>query len=116
MLLLSAQALQCYECKIGFWNLCYTTKTTCDTGEHCFSGVGKAAGFMDIKTKGCLNMAQCNKTEDVNFPASENSTKLYSMTKTCCDTDLCNAAPGLPTTPGLTLALASVTAVFLALV
>lgn len=36
------QALQCYKCKVGFWNLCITTKDTCDNGEHCFSGVGQA--------------------------------------------------------------------------
>lgn len=36
------QALECYKCKLGFWNLCLTTKTTCENGEHCFSGVGKA--------------------------------------------------------------------------
>lgn len=39
---ISVQALQCYECKIGLWNLCLTGKTTCESGEHCFSGVGKA--------------------------------------------------------------------------
>lgn len=36
------QALECYNCKLGFFSLCITTKKTCDSGEHCFSGVGKA--------------------------------------------------------------------------
>lgn len=39
---ISGQALQCYKCKLGFWNLCITTKTTCEEGEHCYSGVGTA--------------------------------------------------------------------------
>ncbi|XP_051247592.1 sperm acrosome membrane-associated protein 4 [Dicentrarchus labrax] len=108
------QALQCYECKIGFWNLCLTTKTTCKSGEQCFSGVGKAAGFVDIKTKGCLAVADCNQTKEVNFPTSGSNTTVYSMTKTCCNNDLCNAAPGLPGTSGLSLALATIAALFVA--
>ncbi|XP_068431898.1 sperm acrosome membrane-associated protein 4-like [Clinocottus analis] len=105
------QSLQCYKCTIGFGDLCITTKTTCDAGEHCYSGVGKAAGFVDIKMKGCLAVAMCNKTEDANFPASSSNTTIYTMTKTCCNTNLCNAAPG---TSGLSLALATVTALFMA--
>lgn len=109
------QALQCYKCKVGFWDLCITTKTTCENGEQCFSGVGKAAGFVDIKTKGCLIKAECNQTKDVNFPSSSSSnTTVYTMTKTCCDTDLCNKAPGLPGVSGLPLALATITALFVA--
>lgn len=108
------QALQCYKCKVGFWDLCITTKTTCENGEQCFSGVGKAAGFVDIKTKGCLIKAECNQTKDVNFPSSSSNTTVYTMTKTCCDTDLCNKAPGLPGVSGLPLALATITALFVA--
>ncbi|KAM9838462.1 prostate stem cell antigen-like [Aulostomus maculatus] len=108
------QALQCYECKLGFWNLCITTKETCSEGEHCFSGTGKAAKFMDIKMKGCLAEAECNKTEQVNFPSSSSNSTLYKMTKTCCNTDLCNAAPGLPGSSGLPLVLATITAVLMA--
>ncbi|XP_030268808.1 sperm acrosome membrane-associated protein 4-like [Sparus aurata] len=107
------QALQCYKCKIGIGELCFTSKTTCESGEQCFSGVGTAVGFVDIKSKGCLAVADCNKTKEVQFPgATANSTTAYSMTKTCCNTDLCNAAPGLPS--GLSLALATVTALFVA--
>ncbi|XP_008289768.1 sperm acrosome membrane-associated protein 4-like [Stegastes partitus] len=107
------QALQCYKCDIGIGDICLTSKTTCGSGEHCFNGVGKAAGFLDIKMKGCLKEAECNKTEQVNFPSSGNTT-VYAMTKTCCDTDLCNAAPGLPGTPGLSLAFAAISAVLMA--
>ncbi|XP_077446456.1 sperm acrosome membrane-associated protein 4-like [Stigmatopora argus] len=88
------QALQCYECKIGFWNLCITNKVMCAQGERCFSGKGKAAGFVDVSMKGCLALKKCNTTEDVNFPSSSNSS-IYKMTKTCCIGDLCNAAPGV---------------------
>ncbi|XP_070777752.1 sperm acrosome membrane-associated protein 4-like [Enoplosus armatus] len=109
------QALQCYKCSLGIGDLCITTKTTCDSGEQCFSGVGKAVGFVDIKRKGCLKVSECNQTKEVNFPATDaNSTTLYTMTKTCCETDLCNAAPGLPGHSGLSLAFAIVTALFVA--
>ncbi|XP_029920265.1 prostate stem cell antigen-like [Myripristis murdjan] len=105
-------ALQCYKCDIGIGKLCITSKTTCAQGELCFSGEGKAAGFMNIKMKGCLEVAKCNKTENVDFPTQDNTT-IYSMTKTCCDTDLCNAAPGLPRSTALPLTLATLTAVFM---
>uniref|UniRef100_A0A669BVS0 Uncharacterized protein n=1 Tax=Oreochromis niloticus TaxID=8128 RepID=A0A669BVS0_ORENI len=62
-----------------------------------------------IKMKGCLAVANCNMTNDVTF--GTNST-VYKMTKTCCNTDLCNAAPGVPGIPTLTLALATISAVF----
>ncbi|XP_051526806.1 prostate stem cell antigen-like [Myxocyprinus asiaticus] len=89
------QALQCYECKLGFGSLCITTKKTCDVGQQCYSGVGTAAGLVDIKRKGCLEVAKCNLTETLNFPANS-STQVYRMNKTCCSTDLCNSAMGHP--------------------
>ncbi|XP_072304263.1 sperm acrosome membrane-associated protein 4-like [Eucyclogobius newberryi] len=103
--------LRCYECTLGLGSLCLTTETTCKVGEQCFSGKGKAAG-VTVTMKGCLAVAECNKTTDVNFPSSGNTT-IYKMTKTCCDSNLCNSAPaGLP--GALQLALLSLTAVFAA--
>nr|XP_061808335.1 sperm acrosome membrane-associated protein 4-like [Nerophis lumbriciformis] len=104
------QALQCYECKIGFWNLCITKTVTCAEGERCFSGKGKAAGFVDVSMKGCLKLNKCNSTEDVNFPSSSNTT-IYKMTKTCCLGNLCNAAPGVSSSA---LVLSTVAALLMA--
>nr|XP_046272873.1 protein Bouncer [Scatophagus argus] len=106
------QALQCYKCKLGLWDLCLTTKVTCESGEQCFSGVGTAASFVDVKMKGCLAVAECNQTKEVNFPSSDSNSTVYKMMKTCCNTDLCNTAPGLPGTSGLSLAVATFTALF----
>ncbi|XP_053302083.1 protein Bouncer [Pleuronectes platessa] len=107
------QALQCYKCTLGIGSLCLTSETKCAAGEHCFSGVGEAAGFMDIKTKGCLAEAKCNRTSTTTLPGDSNTT-VYTMLKTCCNTDLCNGAPGLPGASGLSLGLATVTALLMA--
>ncbi|KAK5613529.1 hypothetical protein CRENBAI_020439 [Crenichthys baileyi] len=106
------QALQCYRCDLGIWSLCITSKTTCETDEHCFNGVGNSA-VLKIKMKGCLKVSECNKTEDVNFPQTSN-TSFYSMTKTCCNTDLCNVAPGLPGASGLSLAAVTISSLLAA--
>ncbi|KAM8841355.1 lymphocyte antigen-6, epidermis isoform 2-T2 [Spinachia spinachia] len=104
------QALQCYECKFGLGDLCATSKVTCASGERCFKGVGEAAGVLKVKMMGCLAVDLCNKTTDTTFPGSSNTT-IYKIVKTCCTTDLCNAAPG---TSRLSLALATIAALFVA--
>ncbi|KAM9776753.1 lymphocyte antigen-6, epidermis isoform 2-T2 [Syngnathus typhle] len=104
------QALECYECKIGFWNLCVTKKVTCQAGEHCFRGSGKAAGFVTVSMKGCLVKDECNKTSDVNFPSNTNTT-IYKRTKTCCNSNLCNSAPRISNGP---LVLATISALLMA--
>ncbi|XP_059205083.1 sperm acrosome membrane-associated protein 4 [Centropristis striata] len=106
------QALECYSCKIGVGNICITTKKTCKAGELCYSGVGTAATFLEIKKKGCLEEAMCNKTSETTLPESLSNTTIYTITKTCCEGNLCNAAPGL--TSGLSLTLASIIALFMA--
>ncbi|XP_010898768.3 sperm acrosome membrane-associated protein 4 [Esox lucius] len=105
-------ALQCYKCDLGIWNLCLTSSVTCSSGQQCFSGVGTAAGFVDIKTKGCLALGSCNQTTTTSFPAGSNTT-VYSLTKTCCNYDLCNGAPGLPRATFLTLALGTLITLFM---
>lgn len=71
------------------------------------------AKFVDVKLKGCLELAKCNQTEQVNYPTDKPNATVYTMTKTCCSTDLCNASPGLPGASGLSLAL-TITALFVA--
>ncbi|XP_037651461.1 protein Bouncer [Sebastes umbrosus] len=108
------QTLQCYKCIIGIGDVCITSKTDCAVGEQCFSGEGKAANVISIKMKGCLEVAKCNKTEQTTIPGTSSNATVYTITKTCCDTPLCNVAPGLPGTSALSLALATVTALFAA--
>ncbi|MEQ2161272.1 hypothetical protein GOODEAATRI_008074, partial [Goodea atripinnis] len=69
--------------------------------------------LLKIKMKGCLKVSECNKTKDTNFPPTSNTT-IYSMTKTCCNTDLCNVAPGLPGASGLSLAAVTISSLLAA--
>lgn len=38
----SGQTLDCFQCELGFWDMCHTTKTNCSAGEQCFVGIGVA--------------------------------------------------------------------------
>ncbi|XP_051728863.1 lymphocyte antigen 6 complex locus protein G6d [Ctenopharyngodon idella] len=104
------QSLECYDCKLGLGSLCYTTKKTCDAGQQCFSGLGTAVGFVDIKMKGCLEVSKCNKTEQETL-FSNSSAKIYQITKTCCSTDLCNSALGHFS--AVSMAFTTITSVFM---
>ena len=69
------------------------------------------ADVLDVKTLGCVPAEECEVVTRVEiFP----QTTIYTMTRSCCDTDLCNASPSLPLTSRLPLALAALTAMLLA--
>ena len=53
-------------------------------------------------------MAECNKTSSYNLPGTTNAT-VYAVTKTCCDSDLCNAASNLVHLNTFPLALLTLT-------
>uniref|UniRef100_A0A8C6V2B5 UPAR/Ly6 domain-containing protein n=1 Tax=Neogobius melanostomus TaxID=47308 RepID=A0A8C6V2B5_9GOBI len=87
-------SLECFRCDLGFWDACYTLKTNCSHTERCYTGRGKAADVLDVKTLGCLFT---NKT-------------IFIMTKHCCDTPLCNSACRHPTNLLLWVFLMALTA------
>ncbi|XP_034030733.1 sperm acrosome membrane-associated protein 4-like [Thalassophryne amazonica] len=83
------ELLGCFRCDLGFWDACYTTKTNCSIGEHCYTGRGKAADLLDVKTLGCVKAEECDVVTAVEL--YDNKT-IFVMTKHCCNTPFCNAA------------------------
>uniref|UniRef100_A0AAQ5ZVR7 UPAR/Ly6 domain-containing protein n=1 Tax=Amphiprion ocellaris TaxID=80972 RepID=A0AAQ5ZVR7_AMPOC len=86
-------SLECFRCDLGFWDACYTTETNCSTGELCFTGRGRAANSLDVKTLGCVKAEECGVETTVEL--FSNNT-IFVMTKHCCDTPFCNSAHKLP--------------------
>ncbi|CAL8290804.1 unnamed protein product [Merluccius merluccius] len=83
------ELLECFRCDLGFWDTCYTTTVFCSSGEKCFTGRGKAADILDVKTQGCVKTEECSAESTLElYP----NTTIYTMTKHCCDTPFCNAA------------------------
>jgi len=67
-------------------------------------------GLQVISSKGCLREVDCNNTRGIDY---RTYTWRVIPGGTCCDTDLCNAAPGLPTGAMLPLTLATITTVLM---
>ncbi|XP_030605013.1 lymphocyte antigen 6 complex locus protein G6d-like [Archocentrus centrarchus] len=84
--------LECFRCDLGFWDVCYTTEINCSLGERCYTGRGKAANSLDVKTLGCAKAEECNVEMKVDLFSNET---LFVMTKHCCDTPFCNSASKL---------------------
>uniref|UniRef100_A0A8C5NG91 UPAR/Ly6 domain-containing protein n=1 Tax=Gouania willdenowi TaxID=441366 RepID=A0A8C5NG91_GOUWI len=85
--------LTCFRCDLGFWDTCFTTETNCSLGERCFTGRGKAADVLDVKTLGCVKAEQCGVETTVELFSNET---IFIMTKHCCNTSFCNSAHALP--------------------
>ena len=83
----------------------------CFFGVKCVTSVCSLADVLDVKILGCVRAEECELVTRVEiFP----NMTFYTMTRSCCDTDLCNAAPSLPLITRLPLAMASLSAIFLA--
>uniref|UniRef100_A0A3Q3EP24 UPAR/Ly6 domain-containing protein n=1 Tax=Labrus bergylta TaxID=56723 RepID=A0A3Q3EP24_9LABR len=103
---LEHEVLKCFRCDLGFWDACYTTETNCSNKELCYTGRGKAADALDVKTLGCAKVEECGVETTVKlFP---NKTFVV-MTKHCCDTPFCNFAHKLPINTLLYLTMALLT-------
>ncbi|XP_023187347.1 sperm acrosome membrane-associated protein 4-like [Xiphophorus maculatus] len=98
--------LECFRCDLGFWDACYTTETNCSRGELCYTGRGKAADSLDIKTLGCAKAEECNAKTTVALFLNNT---IFIMTKSCCDTPFCNSAQELPIYTVFQITLAGLT-------
>ncbi|GAA6235551.1 sperm acrosome membrane-associated protein 4-like [Lates japonicus] len=98
----AGESLTCYTCKMGFKGKCLFTSTeTCSNSKpNCYWGslAFNVSRLMSLQTRGCLASSLCNRTETGAL-----LTAGYSVTRTCCSTDLCNGAthPQLPLTAAL---------------
>ncbi|XP_045900275.1 sperm acrosome membrane-associated protein 4-like [Micropterus dolomieu] len=98
--------LKCFYCDLGFWDACYTTETNCSLGERCYTGRGKAADTLDVKTLGCVKAEKCGVETMVELFSNKT---IFVMTKHCCDTPFCNSAHTLPTSTLFHLTVAVLT-------
>ncbi|XP_056335947.1 lymphocyte antigen-6, epidermis [Danio aesculapii] len=98
-----AEALTCNSCKVGILGKClYSSQVSCAASEtNCYtaSAVFNVTGFLSLSSSGCTS--NCNNTVGTILGAG------YSITKSCCITDLCNGASAvqLSTTAALSTAL-----------
>ncbi|XP_054874181.1 sperm acrosome membrane-associated protein 4-like isoform X1 [Amphiprion ocellaris] len=106
-LFVAVSSLTCNTCDVSILGYCAgTTPVTCTGNQNrCYSGIAKfSADLLNVHARGCIAAAACtNQTGSI-------LTLNYSITRTCCSTNLCNeAAPAqLPLSAGLCAALVAV--------
>ncbi|KAK1155253.1 sperm acrosome membrane-associated protein 4-like [Acipenser oxyrinchus oxyrinchus] len=82
------QALQCYKCNLGLFGICSKSKINCTgASDKCYNAEGKTGSLVVVQEKGCVPLASCNTT-DSNVAFQQ---VIYSMTKVCCEGELCNS-------------------------
>ncbi|XP_035762459.1 sperm acrosome membrane-associated protein 4-like isoform X2 [Neolamprologus brichardi] len=94
-------SLTCETCDFKILGYCMHTDPVNCTGSqtNCFTGVAKfnKISLLNIYERGCIEPAECrNETGSILYVN-------YTVTRTCCSTDLCNGATFI--LPGFTAAL-----------
>ncbi|KAL2080585.1 hypothetical protein ACEWY4_024378 [Coilia grayii] len=99
------EPLKCKKCSVGILGKClFSSQQACSNSEdRCYTGKAEfnITGVLGFETAGCLANSSC-----VNSTGSVLGVT-YTITRTCCSTDLCSAAstPHLPATTALSAAL-----------
>ncbi|CAB1321113.1 unnamed protein product [Coregonus sp. 'balchen'] len=70
-------------CLIRSTATCSTSKPNCYSGQAVFN----ISSFLSITHKGCLATASCNTTSNASILGAG-----YTISQTCCSTNLCNGA------------------------
>uniref|UniRef100_A0A7N9AXB9 UPAR/Ly6 domain-containing protein n=1 Tax=Mastacembelus armatus TaxID=205130 RepID=A0A7N9AXB9_9TELE len=98
-------SLTCNTCDVAILGFCLRdTPVNCTENQNrCYTAVASkfSAHFMDVYERGCIEESKCkNSTGDI-------LTVTYTITSTCCSTNLCNGATSiqLPLTAALCAAL-----------
>ncbi|XP_005748749.1 sperm acrosome membrane-associated protein 4-like [Pundamilia nyererei] len=99
-LFVTVESLTCETCDFKILGYCMHTDPVNCTGSqtNCFTGVAKfTISLLNIYERGCIEPAECrNETGSILYVN-------YTVTRTCCSTDLCNGATFIQ--PGFTAAL-----------
>ncbi|KAL0962498.1 hypothetical protein UPYG_G00340790 [Umbra pygmaea] len=87
-----SESLTCNTCPVGVGSLCIlgSSKLCPSNQPSCFSGLAvfNISNFLNIKSKGCIESANCNLTTTSSILGAS-----YTVTTTCCDSsDKCNGA------------------------
>ncbi|XP_062386072.1 lymphocyte antigen-6, epidermis [Sardina pilchardus] len=100
-----AESLRCNSCAVGLLGKCLlSSEKTCSGSEdRCYTGKAEfnITGAVTFETSGCLVNTSCVKSTGSVLGVG------YTVTRTCCSTDLCNAATSghLPVTTAIGAAL-----------
>ncbi|KAL7868438.1 hypothetical protein SRHO_G00098220 [Serrasalmus rhombeus] len=105
----SLRGLNCYSCSVGIFGRCFvsSSQTCSNTQNSCFTGQAafNLTGALNFYTSGCINSTNCVTTTGTVLGVG------YTVTQTCCSTDLCNGASSvrLPLTAAVGAALLATT-------
>ncbi|XP_039977778.1 sperm acrosome membrane-associated protein 4-like [Xiphias gladius] len=108
-MVVTGESLTCNTCRVGIAGKCLfsSTETCSDSQPNCYWGnlAFNISSLISRQTRGCLASFLCNQTETGAL-----LTAGYTVTRTCCGTDLCNGATSiqLPLTVALGAALMAV--------
>ncbi|XP_036431393.1 lymphocyte antigen-6, epidermis [Colossoma macropomum] len=109
LLFVAAEGLNCYSCSVGILGKCFISSSqTCgSTQNSCFKGQAafNLTGALNFYTSGCINSTNCVTSTGTILGVG------YTVTQTCCSTDLCNGASSvrLPLTAAVGAALLATT-------
>ncbi|XP_061072423.1 sperm acrosome membrane-associated protein 4-like [Conger conger] len=83
-------SLTCNKCSVGLFGTCLMPGfVECDASEpNCYTGRAEfpsISGFLGFNTQGCLDSSSCNTITNGTILGAG-----YTITCTCCTTDLCN--------------------------
>ncbi|XP_041811789.1 sperm acrosome membrane-associated protein 4-like [Chelmon rostratus] len=107
-LFVAVESLTCNTCDVSILGTCLgDTPVNCTrTQNRCYNAVAKfSADLLPIHARGCIEESACKNETGVSI-----LTVNYSITMTCCSTNLCNGAASvpLPLTAALGAALVAV--------
>ncbi|XP_076862158.1 uncharacterized protein LOC143514625 isoform X2 [Brachyhypopomus gauderio] len=89
----TAQGLKCNTCPVGIISKCFLGSAQTCTGDNnnCYTAtaVFNVTGVLSMYTSGCTASTNCNNSVGSVLGAG------YTITRTCCSTDLCNGADGV---------------------